>query len=146
MGSVVPYENGSNTKDAYDPRTYIRSTVLPLQAVPSAYCYRKSSTGKLERSTMEAERDLSSQKQVQQCGMAAKYAPDVAINIDSNPFFMTRVGGSKEEHVDDRVMIDKSLMQTKAQYGGIGAAAAATASRAAYRKVGTVQYGMARMY
>jgi hypothetical protein len=78
--------------------------------------------------------------------MAAKYAPDVAINIDSNPFFMTRVGGSKEEHVDDRVMIDKSLMQTKAQYGGIGAAAAATASRAAYRKVGTVQYGMARMY
>ncbi|KAH8509159.1 hypothetical protein H0E87_011068 [Populus deltoides] len=144
VGSVVPYEKGSNTKDAYDPRTYIRSTVLPLQPVPSAYCYRKSSTGKLERSTMEAERDLSSQKQVQQCGMAAKYAPDVAINIDSNPFFMTRVGGSKEEHADDRVMIDTSLLQTKAQYGGIGAAA--TASRAAYRKVGAVQYGMARMY
>ncbi|KAJ6998289.1 mitogen-activated protein kinase 20 [Populus alba x Populus x berolinensis] len=146
VGSVVPYENGSNTKDAYDPRTCIRSTALPLQSVPSAYCYRKSSTGKLERSTMEAERDLSSQKQVQQCGMAAKYAPDVAINIDSNPFFMTRVGVSKEEHADDRVMIDTSLLQTKAQYGGIGGGGAATASRAAHRKVGTVQYGMARMY
>uniref|UniRef100_A0A6M2EDM8 mitogen-activated protein kinase n=1 Tax=Populus davidiana TaxID=266767 RepID=A0A6M2EDM8_9ROSI len=146
VGSVVPYENGSNTKDAYDPRTYIRSTALPLQSVPSAYCYRKSSTGKLERSTMEAERDLSSQKQVQQCGMAAKYAPDVAINIDSNPFFTTRVGVSKEEHADDRVMIDTSLLQTKAQYGGIGGGGAATASRAAHRKVGTVQYGMARMY
>ncbi|KAJ6920362.1 mitogen-activated protein kinase 20 [Populus alba x Populus x berolinensis] len=144
VGSVVPYENGSNTKDAYDPRTYIRSTALPLQSVPSAYCYRKSSTGKLERSTMEAERDLSSQKQVQQCGMAAKYAPDVAINIDSNPFFMTRVGVSKEEHADDRVMIDTSSLQTKTQYGGIGGAA--TAPRAAHRKVGTVQYGMARMY
>ncbi|KAJ6736032.1 MITOGEN-ACTIVATED PROTEIN KINASE [Salix viminalis] len=140
----VPYENGSITKDAYDPRTYIRSTVLPLQPVPSSYCHRKSSTGKLERSTMEAERDLSSQKQAQQCGMAAKYAPDGAVNIDSNPFFMTRVGVNKVEHVDDRVMVDTSLLHTKAQYGGIGSAA--TASRDAHRKVGTVQYGMARMY
>ncbi|KAJ6399185.1 hypothetical protein OIU77_019853 [Salix suchowensis] len=143
-GSAVPYENGSITKDAYDPRTYIRSTVLPLQPVPSSYCHRKSSTGKLERSTMEAERDLSSQKQAQQCGMAAKNAPDGAVNIDSNPFFMTRVGVNKVEHVDDRVMIDTSLLHTKAQYGGIGSAA--TASRDAHRKVGTVQYGMARMY
>ncbi|KAJ6412414.1 hypothetical protein OIU84_005462 [Salix udensis] len=140
----VPYENGSITKDAYDPRTYIRSTVLPLQPVPSSYCHRKSSTGKLERSTMEAERDLSSQKQAQQCGMAAKYAPDGAVNIDSNPFFMTRVGVNKVEHVDDRVMVDTSLLHTKTQYGGIGSAA--TASRDAHRKVGTVQYGMARMY
>ncbi|KAJ6681429.1 MITOGEN-ACTIVATED PROTEIN KINASE [Salix koriyanagi] len=143
-GSAVPYENGSITKDAYDPRTYIRSTVLPLQPVPSSYCHRKSSTGKLERSTMEAERDLSSQKQAQQCGMAAKNAADGAVNIDSNPFFMTRVGVNKVEHVDDRVMIDTSLLHTKAQYGGIGSAA--TASRDAHRKVGTVQYGMARMY
>ncbi|KAJ6337177.1 hypothetical protein OIU76_006950 [Salix suchowensis] len=112
---------------------------------PSAYCYRKSNTGKQERSTLEAETDLPSQKQVQQCGMAAKYAPDVAINIDSNPFFMTRIGASKVEHVDDRVMIDTSLLQAKAQYGGIGAASAA-ASTAAHRKVGTVQYGMTRMY
>ncbi|CAK7346686.1 unnamed protein product [Dovyalis caffra] len=139
VGPVVPYENGSIMKDAYDPRTYIRSAALPLHTVPSAYCYRK--TGKQERSTMEAERDLSSQKQVQQCGMAAKYSPDVAINIDSNPFFMTRVGVNKVEHVDDRVMIDTSLMQAKGQYGGISAAAAA-ASTAAHRKVGTVQYGV----
>ncbi|KAF9687019.1 hypothetical protein SADUNF_Sadunf02G0050300 [Salix dunnii] len=145
VGQVVSCENGSIMKDTYDPRTYIRTAVRPSHAVPSAYCYRKSNTGKQERSTMEAESDLSSQKQVQQCGMAAKYAPDVAINIDSNPFFMTRIGVSKAEHVDDRVMIDTGLLQSKAQYGGIGAASAA-ASTAAHRKVGTVQYGMTRMY
>ncbi|PNT48083.1 hypothetical protein POPTR_002G059900v4 [Populus trichocarpa] len=145
VGQVVSYENGSIVKDARDPRTYIRSAVLPPHAAPSAYCYRKSNSGKQERSTMEADSDLSSQKQVQQCGMAAKYAPDVAINIDSNPFFMTRIGVNKVEHVDDRVMIDTSLLQAKAQYGGISASAAA-ASTAAHRKVGTVQYGMTRMY
>ncbi|KAJ6709113.1 MITOGEN-ACTIVATED PROTEIN KINASE [Salix koriyanagi] len=145
VGQVVSCENGSIMKDTYDPRTYMRSAVRPSHAVPSAYCYRKSNTGKQERSTLEAETDLPSQKQVQQCGMAAKYAPDVAINIDSNPFFMTRIGASKVEHVDDRVMIDTSLLQAKAQYGGIGAASAA-ASTAAHRKVGTVQYGMTRMY
>ncbi|KAJ7006324.1 hypothetical protein NC653_005625 [Populus alba x Populus x berolinensis] len=143
VGQVVSYENGSIMKDAHDPRTHIRSAVLPPHAAPSAYCYRKSNSGKQERSTMEADSDLSSQKQAQQCGMAAKYAPDVAINIDSNPFFMTRVGVNKVEHVDDRVMIDTSLLQAKAQYGGIGASAAA-ASTAAHRKVGTVQYAAHR--
>ncbi|KAJ6405544.1 hypothetical protein OIU84_013496 [Salix udensis] len=127
VGQVVSCENGSIMKDTYDPRTYMRSA------------------GKQERSTMEAETDLPSQKQqVQQCGMAAKYVPDVAINIDSNPFFMTRIGASKVEHVDDRVMIDTSLLQAKAQYGGIGAASTA-ASTAAHRKIGTAQYGI-RMF
>lgn len=73
-----------------------------------------------------------------QCGMAAKLAPDVAINIDTNPFFMTRAGINKVEH-DDRITIDTDLLQGKAPYGGISAAAV-------HRKVGTVQYGLARMY
>ncbi|XP_021275160.1 mitogen-activated protein kinase 20 isoform X1 [Herrania umbratica] len=145
VGPVVPYENGTIMKDAYDPRTFIRSTVLPPQAVHPAYSYHKSSTGKQERSTMESERELVSQtKKVPQCGMAAKFAPDIAISIDTNPFFMTRV--NKVEPADDRIAIDTNLLQAKAHYGGIGVAATAGATATAHRKVGTVQYGMTRMY
>ncbi|XVF14499.1 hypothetical protein REPUB_Repub09cG0065700 [Reevesia pubescens] len=145
VGPVVPYENGTIMKDAYDPRTFIRSTVLPPQAVHPAYSYHKSSTVKPERSTMESEKELPSQtKQVPQCGMATKFAPDIAINIDSNPFFMTRV--NKVEPADDRITIDTNLLQAKAHYGGIGVAATAAATATAHRKVGTVQYGMTRMY
>ncbi|XWS44467.1 hypothetical protein CRYUN_Cryun15aG0047300 [Craigia yunnanensis] len=141
VGPVVPYENGTITKDAYYPRTFIRSTVLPPQAVHPAYSYHKSSTGKQERSTMESERELPSEtKQLPQCGMAAKFAPDTAINIDSNPFFMTRV--NKVGPVDDGITIDTNLLRGKAHYGGIGVAATDTA----HRKVGIVEYGMTRMY
>ncbi|XWS41060.1 hypothetical protein CRYUN_Cryun17cG0048200 [Craigia yunnanensis] len=138
VGPVVPYENGTIMKDTYDPRTFIRSTVPPQAAHP-ACSYHKSSTGKQERSTMESERELPSQtKQVPQCGMAAKFSPDIAINIDSNPFFMTRV--NKVEPANDRINIDTNLLQAKAR--GVGVAATATT----HRKVGTVQYGMTRMY
>ncbi|XP_022774642.1 mitogen-activated protein kinase 20-like [Durio zibethinus] len=141
VGPVVPYENGAIMKDTYDPRTCMRSTVLPPQPVLPAYSYHKSTTGKQERSTMESERELPPQtRQIPQCGMAAKFTPDIAINIDSNPFFMTRV--NKVEPADDRISIDTNLLQAKAQYGGIGAAVTATT----HRKVGTVQYGMTRMY
>lgn len=143
MGPVVSYENGSVTRNA--------GVLLPPQANPPAYCYRRSVSGKLERSSTETERerDFSSSssqaKQVPQFGMAAaKLAPDIAINIDNNPFYMTRA--MVDYGVDDRVAIDANLLQAKAQYGGIGAAAAAAASAAAHRKVGTVQYGLSRMY
>lgn len=147
VGPLAPPENGSAIKDAYDHRTLIRNAVLPSQALPPAYCYRRTSAGKQERCVGEAERDLSSQaKQVPQCGMTAKLAPDIAINIDTNPFYMTRAGVTKVDHVDDRITIDANLLQAKAQFGGIGAAAAAAATAAAHRKVGTVQFGMSRMY
>ncbi|XP_058219303.1 mitogen-activated protein kinase 20-like isoform X2 [Rhododendron vialii] len=143
VGPVVSYENGSVTRNA--------GVLLPPQANPPAYCYRRSVSGKLERSSTETERerDFSSSssqaKQVPQFGMAAaKLAPDIAINIDNNPFYMTRA--MVDYGVDDRVAIDTNLLQAKAQYGGIGAAAAAAASAAAHRKVGTVQYGLSRMY
>ncbi|XP_022739267.1 mitogen-activated protein kinase 20-like [Durio zibethinus] len=141
VGPVGLYENGTIMKDAYDPRTFTRSAVLPPQAVHPGYSYHKSSAAKQERLTMGSERELPSQnKQVPQCGMAAKFAPDIAINIDSNPFFMTRVNNA--EPADDRVTIDTNLLQAKAHYGGIGVAATATT----HRKIGTVQYGMTRMY
>ncbi|KAL4379092.1 hypothetical protein GQ457_02G018540 [Hibiscus cannabinus] len=141
-GKVALYENGTIMKDPYDPRTFIRSTGLPPQAAHPAYSYHKSITGNQERSG----RELPSQaKQGPQCGMAAaKFAPDIAIDIDSNPFFMTRV--QKVEPADNRITNDTNLFQAKAQYGGIGVAATGVATATAHRKVGGVQYSMTRMY
>ncbi|OAY60636.1 mitogen-activated protein kinase 20 [Manihot esculenta] len=147
VGPVVPYDNGSMMKDPYDPRTFVRGSFLPSQAIPGAYGYCKSSTGKQDRSASETQRELCSQKQVQQCGIATKYAPDIAINIDSNPFFLTRAGINKVEQVDDRISINTNLLHVKAQahaqHAGISTPATVAAS---HRKVGTVQYGMTKMY
>ena len=137
-------------KDAYDPRALNRTAVLPPQAVSAtAYCYRKPIVGNQERPAVEASRDMSSHHSKQAtapCGMAAKLAPDIAINIDTNPFFMTRAGVTKVQH-NDRIAIDASLLHGKAPYGAIGTAAttATAANGASHRKV-PVQFGMTRMY
>lgn len=148
VGPVVPYEYGNIVKDSYDPRAFIRGSVLPPQPVPPAYYYQRppppSSTANQERSAKEADKGvvLQAKHGQQQCGVNAKMGPDIAINIDTNPFFMTRVGANKLEK-DDQIAIETNLLQSKAaQYGGVGAAAGATA----HRKVGTVQYGMTRMF
>ncbi|KAE9614826.1 hypothetical protein Lal_00035967 [Lupinus albus] len=141
VGSVVPYEYASVVKDSYDPRTFIRGSVLPTQPIPPTYYYQRSTSGSQERpAPTEADNGVSLQAKhaQQQCGVNAKIVSDIAINIDSNPFFMTRAGVNKIEQ-DDRIAIDTNLLQPKAQYGGISAAAAAAT---AHRKVGPVQYGM----
>ncbi|KAK6784803.1 hypothetical protein RDI58_018258 [Solanum bulbocastanum] len=84
----------------------------------------------------------SHSKPMAPCGMAAKLAQDIAINIDSNPFYMMRAGVTKSDRVDDRITIDTNLLQAKSQYGGIGVAAAAATTGATHRKVETVQYVM----
>ncbi|KAF8391131.1 hypothetical protein HHK36_023432 [Tetracentron sinense] len=143
VGPVVSYDNGSSIRDAYDPRMLIRNAVLPPQAVPPTYCFRRTVTSiaKQESSGSEAERDLTQSKtQPPQCSMASKLAPEIAIDINTNPFYLTRVGVAKAEQVDDRIAIEANLLQAKSQFAGIGAAAAA------HRKVGTVQFGMSRMY
>lgn len=79
--------------------------------------------------------------------MAAKLAPDIAIDIDSNAYYTSRGGGTKLDRHDDRVVIDTSLLQAKAQYGGLGVGGAgATKVVPAHRKVAMMQYGVARMY
>lgn len=140
VGPLPPYENGNLIKEPYDPRTLVRNAVASSQVVPPAYCYRRNGTVKQERS-MEMEKDFSSQaKHVPQCGMASKLAPEIAINIETNPFYMTQAGVTKMDHVDDRIAVNTNLLQAKSQYSRIGVAAAA------HRKVGAVQFGMSRMY
>lgn len=99
----------------------------------------------MEKSGGEIQRDVSSNtKHIPHFSIAAKLAPDIAIDIDSTPFYTSRGGGAKlSDHGNDRVIIDTNLLQAKAQYGGHGVGAS---NVAAHRKVGTLHYGMARMY
>lgn len=144
VGPVAPYEYASVVKDSYDPRAFIRGSMLPSQAVPPVYYYQRSSSGNQERSATEADKGVPLQAKHARCEVRAKIAPDIAINIDTNPFFMTRAGVNGVEH-DDRGANDTNLLQPKAQYqyGGLGGA---TAGATAHRKVGPVQYGMTRMF
>lgn len=144
VGPGLAYDSGNREK--YDPRPQVRNAVGPPQIMSSVYNYDRSGVVKQERS-VETERGMNSHsKPMAPCGMAAKLAPDIAINIDSNPFYMMRAGVTKPDRVDDRITIDTNLLQAKSQYGGIGVAATAATTGAAHRKVGTVQYGMSRMY
>ncbi|KAI8026174.1 Mitogen-activated protein kinase 20 [Camellia lanceoleosa] len=119
-GKVVgPYENGNVLNGTCDPRTVIGNSVIPSQAGPPAYSYRRSGSGKLGRSTTETE---MRSKQVPQSGIGAKLAPDIAINIDNNPFYMMRVG----------------VANGGISAGAATAAATSAANSAAHRKVGTV--------
>ncbi|KAH1062605.1 hypothetical protein AAZX31_02G269700 [Glycine max] len=138
VGPVIPYEYASVVKGTYDPRTFMRGSVLPSQPIPPTNHYQRSTSGKQERSATEADKGVSLQsKLAKQCGVNVKIAPEIAINIDTNPFFMTRAGINKIEQ-DDRIAIETKLLQSKAhQYGGI--------STTAHRKVGPVQYGMTRL-
>lgn len=141
---VLPFENGNVIKEAYDQRAFVRNTIHVPHVNPPAYCYRGNGSVKQEKSTMETERISSQTRQLPQCGIASKLAPDIAIDIDNNPYYVTRAAVGNV-HVDDRITIDTNLLQAKSQYSGISVAAAAAAS-AASRKVGTVQFGISRMY
>ncbi|KAK9132382.1 hypothetical protein Scep_011910 [Stephania cephalantha] len=144
VGPVMPYENASSIKDAYDPRTYVRNAVLPPQPLPPPYYFRRSNPTKPEGTGPEAERDLlQSRQQIPQCGMITKLGPEVAIDINPT-FYLSQAGVSKSDQTDDRIALDTNLLQSKPQFATIGGISAAAA--AAHRKIGTVQYGMSRMY
>ncbi|XP_051135224.1 mitogen-activated protein kinase 20-like [Andrographis paniculata] len=142
IGAALPNENGNIVRESYDPWTLARNAAPQTQAVSSAYySCPQNRAGKPEKSVSDTHRDEFPPYQMKQrpnCGMAAKLAPDIAINIDSsNPFYMSRA----EHGSSDRVTIDANLLQGKAQYGFV-----ATANVAPHRKVGSVQYTMAKMY
>ncbi|XP_047941693.1 mitogen-activated protein kinase 20-like [Salvia hispanica] len=150
VGPVLAYENPNGAKDFYDPRTLVRHTALPHQGVPSSHPSRNN-TGRMERPMGETGRDYpTNTKQAMNCGIAAKLAPadvsHVTIDIDTHPYFTSRAGATKVDRSDDRVIVDTNLLHAKAQYGGLGVGAAASAKVAVHRKVSVMQYGVARMY
>ncbi|KAK4741733.1 hypothetical protein SAY87_025321 [Trapa incisa] len=149
VGPVVP--SGTFMKDAYDSRAVMRSPAPPPQSLPPYY-YQSPSTVKPEQreKRIDHERDSSALQQVKHVMpydglLPSKLASEVAINIDVNPFYMTRVTAGKFEGCNDQIVIDANFLQAKvAQLGGHHGASAATAN--AHRKVGAVQYGMTSMY
>ncbi|CAK9314692.1 unnamed protein product [Citrullus colocynthis] len=143
VGPVIADENGRLVKEPYDPRTLIRGAILP----PAYHYHQKPVAGNQERSAAETKLDISlrAAKQASQCGMASKLGSDIAISIDSNPFYMTRAGVNKVEP-KDQISIDANFLQAKAaQYGGLSAATA-TATSVAHRKVVAGQFSMTKMY
>ncbi|PHT27489.1 hypothetical protein CQW23_32905 [Capsicum baccatum] len=147
VGPGLAYDFGS--KEKHDPRPQRRNDVdPPPQIMPSAYCYDRSGVVKQERPVETERRGYmnSHVKSMAPYGMAAKFALDIAINIDNNPFYMMRAGVTKPNRVEGLITIDTNLLQAKSQYGGIGVAAAAATTVATHTKVGTVQYDMSRMY
>ncbi|KZV52909.1 mitogen-activated protein kinase 20 [Dorcoceras hygrometricum] len=151
-GPVFPYRDGSVINDTYDPKNIVRSTVLATRPLPLTYYYHRNCSGMPERSASKTEIELPSShnKQIPNCSMISKLAPDIAINIDSDLYYIARAGvNNKVDHVEDRpVMIDTNLLQSKGHYSGLGVAAAAgtATNMATHRKVSGIQYGMARMY
>ena len=164
MGPVMPYEN-LGVKDSYDPRRLIRNnTVLSQQpsGIPPAYCLHNSSmTGKVESSSERGEAGLgAAEKRMdymahhhKQCLPPSKIAPpDIAIDMRGSPFFhhlsAAGVGEVINSKPDQRITNEASMLQvTKPPPFGGGIAAAAVAAAAAHhRKVGSVQFGMTRMY
>ncbi|XP_008226354.1 PREDICTED: mitogen-activated protein kinase 19 [Prunus mume] len=135
VGPVLPYENGRNIKETYDPRTFYRNAVLPPQSV-SPHCFFRTHTANQDKSGLEMRRDASHAKlqpQPEQRNLAAKPAPGMAIEVNTNPYYPPP---TKADHLH---VIDSKLLQAQSQFGPVGAAAVAVA---AHRNTGTVQYGL----
>ncbi|XP_039121303.1 mitogen-activated protein kinase 10-like isoform X1 [Dioscorea cayenensis subsp. rotundata] len=123
VGPVMPYEH-SNIKDAYDARRLIRDAVLPQSGIPPAFCYQRNISGKSD-STKQG------QQTIHQC-VPAKTTSEIALDMRAPPFYLP--GVSKPD------TMETNLLQAKSSFNGPAAAAAV------HRKVGTVQYGISRMY
>ncbi|CAL9016836.1 unnamed protein product [Prunus brigantina] len=135
VGPVLPYENGRNIKETYDPRTFYRNAVLPPQSV-SPHCFFRTHTANQDKSDLEMRRDASHAKmqpQPEQRNLAAKPAPGMVIEVNTNPYYPPP---TKADHLH---VIDSKLLQAQSQFGPVGAAAVAVA---AHRNTGTVQYGL----
>ncbi|KAG9132068.1 hypothetical protein Leryth_022514 [Lithospermum erythrorhizon] len=123
-----------------------RSSSSQMKQVGPPYFYPSSGTSELETLGTGMEKTLSSHsKQIPHHNTPAKPSPDIAINIDINPFYMTRAGITKSNPLEDRIPMNK-MLKARDPFSGLGVATAATTSSGSNRNVGTGQFGMPRMY
>ncbi|CAK9134176.1 unnamed protein product [Ilex paraguariensis] len=135
VGPVLPYEGGRNIKDAYDGRVYAGNAVLPPQTI-SPHHFFKTTTGNQEKLGTEATRESSHVKQQSLQGMAAKPAPGMTADLNTNPYYPSQ---GKASPLNNQIAIDAKLLQAQSQFGVVGAAAVAVA---AHREIGAVQFGL----
>lgn len=141
VGPIMPKESGS-MKDAYDPRRFARNPVLPVEPAIPPYCFH-STTGRSENSNrdpIDAERERGPiQHRPSQPGMTSKLTPDIALDTRAAPFYLA---GPKADSAERNTM-EANVLQAKSPFNGIVTAAGGGGG---HRKVGTLQFGMARMY
>lgn len=136
VGSVLPYENGRNIKDAYDSREFYRNAILPPQTV-SPHCIFRTNTTTQEKAISVSEKNTPQAKQqIPHYNMVTKPTTIMGIDMNANPYYQAQ---AKVEPLNERLAIDAKLLQAQSQFGAVGAAAVAVA---AHRNVGTVQYGL----
>ncbi|CAN6561183.1 unnamed protein product [Malus baccata var. baccata] len=136
VGPILPYENGRNVKEMYDPRTLYRNAVPPQSVSP--HCFFRIHTANQDKAGVEVQRYESHAKlqpQPEQCNLAAKSSPGMAIEVNTNPYY------PPPAKVDQLNSIDSKLLHAQSQFGPVGAAAVAVAA-AAHRNTGAVQYGL----
>lgn len=115
MGPVLPYENGRNLKD-----TLTSIATLPQSVSPN--CIFRTNTISQEKSTTEALKDSSQDKQPSpQSNMATKPAPVTGIDININPYQPQ----PKADQLNQRIAIDLKLLQAQSQFSAIGTPAVA---------------------
>ena len=115
VGPVLPYENGRNLKD-----TLTSIATLPQSVSPN--CIFRTNTISQEKSTTEALKDSSQDKQPSpQSNMATKPAPVTGIDININPYQPQ----PKADQLNQRIAIDLKLLQAQSQFSAIGTPAVA---------------------
>lgn len=143
VGPVIPYENGRNSKDAYDGRGYLSNAVLPVQSTISPNCYFRTGTEKNQDKngiTAAAVGDKeSSQAKLQQnhhqLPMVAKSTRVVTTDMN-NHNHMYYQSHAKAVQLNSQIAMDAKLLQAQSQFG------AAAVAVAAHREVGALQYGL----
>lgn len=134
---VVPCENGKNIKDDYDVKMLHKKAVLPHQAASRSHFFRSNTVP--GKPVTESGMDTSQTKQQNpMCTMTAKPCPDMATEMNPNPYCYPQ---DKGEQFNERIRIDAKLLQAQSQFGAVGAAAVAVA---AHRNVnaGAIHYGL----
>ncbi|KAM6584980.1 hypothetical protein CsatB_011982 [Cannabis sativa] len=117
VGPVLPFENGRNVREAYDPR--VRNGIFPPQAV-SPHCFFRTHTANQDKS--DSSQLKMQQAQSPQINMASKQSSVMVVDMNTNPYYQA------QSKVDQMAAMDSKLLHAQSQFGAVGAAAVAVAA------------------
>ncbi|XAR68202.1 Mitogen-activated protein kinase [Bertholletia excelsa] len=129
VGPVIPYESGRNI-DTYETRINISNSNIP-QGISSQYIPRTNAINQKKPGPGADSGDFA------QTNVAAKPVPQVAIEINKNPYYQSPPP-TKSSLLNEQLALNAKLLQEQSHLGAIGAAAVVAAAR---REVGAVRFG-----
>lgn len=137
--STVVHSNTIPPREHHQPTFW---NVLPPQDIPHCcFCGGPTNQEKSGHVADQERRGLLQPRPLEY--VACKLVPQ-GVAVDTNAFSFYHSQTVKAGPLDDRITMDKTLLQGKSQFSGIGATAAATTG--ANRMVGTAQFGTTRRY